>query len=733
MAQITRSQGTQVLAQAGRTPVAPVDNQVADSISNLATTGVRIGGALIQQENNERVAAQNEQMRIQKEQQKAVDDLARAKAVNAVTQHELDVKGVSADVQMGLDNGTISYTDAQKAYNDRLSKLPEYQPESRDPVVLENYQASIGRVRQGAYLDVQKAAGKQFNETQKGTAEEGLALNEKLAAAPGANVAQINQDAAARYRIVAKNAGIADDVISKRIRTFQEGNWTNQVNNLYGTYSDDIQGLTRVKSELTKDDGYYIDKLDPERRIAIARQIDGRIDQLETKQTVATARLDAQGKSVLQEVETQISTGILPPAVTTLQWQEKVKGTPAEAEFNQLMEYQDTIQKVVHMPPADQQAFVQALTVKARTEGATVRDQSNLKRLTTALEAQQKLLTDSPLEYNQNLTGVQQAPLSLNELSTAGGLQKVASELKDRFMTLDGLRRINGPTTGMTPFLPQEQMLFKAAYDKGDDTAKLAILGVLSQASGGNATFYNGALKAVAADKPIMQIAGAAAFRNLTTTTGRNVARTILAGDKILTDKSVLTPTENAFAAYFQEAVGNSIPTGPARNAAFAGFKAAYAGMMKDYGVTHDTQNKDVDSKLGDAAFNVVTGGTFDYNNQKVIKPYGWSDDKFEGAVNTSLKTIATNTGYDTGELANMPLIPSGQEGVFFLQNGAVRLGDVNGNPVTVNVNGFDGKTPVENAAAVGTTRFMNPNATPKITPTAPAPKAKPRFTGNDG
>jgi hypothetical protein len=217
---------------------------------------------------------------------------------------------------------------------------------------------------------------------------------------------------------------------------------------------------------------------------------------------------------------------------------------------------------------------------------------------------------------------------------------------------------------------------------------KLQVLGALAKAAP-SAKDYSDALAPLAADQPTTMLAGMAQFHGLKGADGTDVAKTMLAGEKILKDKSTPMPNEGELRTAFDEAVGTSITSGtPQREKAYLAFKSIYAGVATSKGVSHGGPNPMTDEATAKQAIQLATGGIGERAGAKVVKPYGMSDDVFDKMVDAELKGTAERTKFPLGELEDMPLSPvPGKEGAYYLLNaGRVQVDPATQQPMTVTI-----------------------------------------------
>lgn len=655
---------------------------VGEAVQNLGQAGQQAATVLMRTEQLQ----QQELERQRKEQEKQAREMEKARAADALLDYEIYTKETSNSIALQVQDGTLPYEQARQQFDDLLTKAPSYKPSNGDPLLAESYARGTKRANFTAQMSVQNAAGKAMRADYKSRFASGLDKLGKLAGIPGADVAEINERAGA-LRIIGEQSGMPADQIDKSIQDFKDRNWFNQASQLQNEYSDNIDGLDRLKTQLTNADGFYADKLDPEKRTALIKSIDGRIDQLNNRADRAADKREAAAGRAIEQMDKQVASGIPGTAQQWLAWNEQVKGTAYEAEFKDRVNDEREVQTLLRQPLAEQSAYIQDKRQKMASNGGSLREQANLNRLEAAVESNNKLLRESPLIFNQNTTGQQVTPLTLSDLGSPQGRGALVENLRDRFNTVTALKRKYGPQVALNPWLPQESEAIKQVLASSNNEIRLGILSTIAQASP-DGQAYASTLKAVAADQPVLMLAGMAQYRQLTTDEGRNVADTVLRGDRILNDKTVIMPTENAFRAYFEEAIGQGLPDGsPQREQAFLAYKAIYAQMANENGVRHTNEEKNyVDDRTARQAAKIATGGIFDYNGRKVIPPYGMPENRFFDNVKTQLEGIVKNTGYRMGDVEDMPLVSAGKDGMYFLMNGNKILLDKAGKQVVVNV-----------------------------------------------
>ena len=296
-----------------------------------------------------------------------------------------------------------------------------------------------------------------------------------------------------------------------------------------------------------------------------------------------------------------------------------------------------------------------------------------------------KMMRETPLVFNAMRTGSDVAPLDVAGIATPEGQQKLGEQIADRFDVVNAVRKAYGPEVNRNPWKPEEQVMLSSLIKQADDGTKLQLLGAIAKSSPSGAD-YAAAIKPIAGDDPIVTLAGMAQFRKLKGADGTDVPRTLLAGAKVLADKSVPLPKDKFFREAFDEHAGASlVPGTPQREQAYLAFKSLYAGTAASKGLKYD-EGDDLDKKTAQAAFDMATGGVAERAGARVIKPYGMDDDTFNKSVDMQLEGMAKNSKIPVSQLEDMPMMPvPGKEGMYYLLNaGRVQLDPDTQQPITV-------------------------------------------------
>ena len=392
-----------------------------------------------------------------------------------------------------------------------------------------------------------------------------------------------------------------------------------------------------------------------------------------------------KAERALSQMDQQAASGVPPTPADQQRWKSLTAGTSVAGEYGQRMQEFNQVQGLLRQPPAVAQQFIDQQRQQMQANGGSVTQQANLNRLQTAVDNNIKLMRENPLSFNAMRTGADVAPLDVSGITTQEGQQKLGEQIADRFDVVNSVRKAYGPEVNRNPWKPEEATMLTALIKQADDSTKLQLFGAIAGSSPSGADFA-AAIKPLVADDPIATLAGMAQFRGLKGADGTDVPRTLLAGAKVLTDKSVPLPKDKFFRDAFDEHAGASlVPGTPQREQAYLAFKSLYAGTAAAKGLKYD-EGDDLDKKTSTAAFDMATGGVAERAGAKVIKPYGMTDDDFNKSVDMQIEGMAKASKIPVSQLEDMPMMPvPGKDGSYYLLNaGRVQIDPDTQQPIMV-------------------------------------------------
>lgn len=612
--------------------------------------------------------------------------LARVKASNALIDRESQIKTIATDLDEQIRVGKLSYDKAPEAYSAAVSKLDPLQLPGLDQAQQGEVGNSLKRMQLGGLDSVKAAAAKGRIQSAQSDLTSRMDMLGKDAAMPGANVDQINARMDAEDIDVAGRLAFGEAWTNKK-QEFKDGNWTTHATQRVIASRENLGSLQQVEHDLTAEDGFYAKKLDPEKRNQLLNTVSGRIFQVREHQQRQAEMREMKAERALSQMDQQAASGVPPTPADQQRWKSLTAGTSVAGEYGQRMQEFNQVQGLLRQPPAVAQQFIDQQRQQMQANGGSVTQQANLNRLQTAVDNNIKLMRENPLSFNAMRTGADVAPLDVSGITTQEGQQKLGEQIADRFDVVNSVRKAYGPEVNRNPWKQEEVTMLSALFKQADDSTKLQLFGAIAGSAPSGAD-YAAAIKPISGDDPIATLAGMAQFRGLKGADGTDVPRTLLAGAKVLTDKSVPMPKDKFFRDAFDEHAGASlVPGTPQREQAYLAFKSLYAGTAAAKGLKYD-EGDDLDSKTSQAAFDMATGGVAERAGARVIKPYGMDDDTFNKSVDMQIEGMAKSSKIPVSQLEDMPMMPvPGKEGSYYLLNaGRVQIDPDTQQPITVQV-----------------------------------------------
>ena len=620
--------------------------------------------------------------------------LAKVKASNSLLDRDQQINGIVSNLAEQSRMGNLTYDKLPDAYNAAVSKLDPLDTPGLDEATQGEVGLSLKRLQNSGLEKINATAFAARNGAAKSELQSRMDMLGKDAGMPNANIDQINARMDVEEIDTTGHLAYGADW-GKVKQDFKDNNWTSHAMQQVATSSNDIGSLQKVQHDLTAEDGFYANKLDPARRTQLIGTVTGRIYQVQEHNERQAEIRENKAERALLQMDQQAATGVPPDPASQQRWQAATAGTSVAGEFHARVSQMNEVQGVLRQPIEIQQQFLEKKRQDMVTNGASVAEQANVNRLQSAVDNNIKMMKNDPLTFTALRTGSDVAPLDLSGIGTPEGQKALGEQIGNRFDVVKAVQKKYGPEVSRVPFKAQELIALQAGYTAADDNTKLHILAAVGGAAptGPDAV---AAIKAIAPEQPLTLLAGMAQYRQLKAPDGTDVAKTLMVGSKILKDKSIAIPDDHLLQASFEKLVGNAMPGGtPQREQAYQGYKAAYVGLAEAQGKRYDPVGKTLDDKVSAKAIDMVTGGVASMGGGvfggpafKVIKPYGMEDKAFGKAVDDQLAGLASSSKLPVDQLRDMPMssVP-GKEGSYYLLNaGRVQLDPVTNQPLVVNV-----------------------------------------------
>lgn len=638
------------------------------------------------------------------EDAREAEGLARAKAANAQLDYELQVGDVQRKLEDDVATGTVPYAEAPSRYQEAVGKIEKPAVAGLTPDLQLAYDRGLQRTVTAGQLGIDRVARTAKRADFRGQFDAALDKLGKIAGMPGADIAAVNQRAQA-FAPLAKQAGLSDAAVGKALQDFYDRTWTSQATQRAIFNREDPAGLKSLETDLSSSDGFYADKLDPEKRNALLSQVMTRQQTLVDRAERAADRIDAKAQRVLGQIDRQIASAVPATPEMWTAWADSMKGASPDvrAEFDQRVAEEKEVQKVLRLPTAQQQTYLQKAEAELATAGGTVQRKENLARTRSAIEAAQKQLDETPLLFNASREGGEVEPLNLAALASPADAWEVGAQLQNRAATIDGMRKRYGSQVQMAVLLPQEVQALGEQLKQGTSRQQAEMLSQLRTATMDDKVF-NAAMKQLAPEQPVVAYAGMLATRERAQVTlqkhmfgadeaanGRDVAATMLEGNRLLQgkgDSKFPLPPEKEFRDQFTRDTGALFAGRPgAADVAMQAVRAFYTGQSAADG----DHSAEVNSDRMKKAITASLGEVVDVNGRgEVLAPWGMGSDTFEDQAEQAFTESAKAAGLpDTvvGSFSKYGLRQQ-SERTYYVTRGREFLTTKDGKPLTITITG---------------------------------------------
>lgn len=644
------------------------------ALNRAAGTGMAIAGEALDE---------------QKRQQRA---MKQVEAANAIGQAQLKTETVKQQIMQDMREGKLSHEQADKAYQEAIQAVEMPKVEGLDPVMQAQFDGQIGQLGQRGRLDlmphIEQAKIGKFQSDIDGI----LDAQSKRAGLPGADIEGINAGIDAMEEQGRMAYG---DKWEEKKRNFIEGNFQNHVQQRMMQAGDNLSALKAIEHDLAASDGYYADKIDAGKRLALQNNISNNVGRIEQHNEMLSMKREIRAQNILQDIERQNSSGIPATPDMVEQWQQTAAGTSSAQAVGAMVQQGQQIQEFLRVPIDQQQATIQQMETNLMQNGGSVQDKTNLDSLRRVFDANKKSLTESPLVYAQERLGAEVEPLDVDRLALSEAPDQAHSVMRDRTEVIKALRQKHGAEISMAPLLPQEVESLSSKLQQASPQEQTQILGNLKKSFSDNDA-YVAAMKQISKDAPIQALAGTLSakqkqielsppgwFSSASVKGSRDIAATILSGEKVLKENkgAIAMPKDSDFLASFDEYAGEAFSGNPSAKAtAIDGVRAYYAGAVAS-GVEPEIAQSE--------ALKAVVGGVTEHNGKKIITPYGMQEEDFPGYAKDAFAAALKENNMPATmaeDFEDYDVQPLG-DGEYLIKIGAEYLSSPDGEPLTINLN----------------------------------------------
>lgn len=624
-----------------------------------------------------------------------------ATAANNLLDHQLQNQKDVQSVQDRLASGDLAPEQAPAEYQRLAQANPLPRVDNLTPEAASAYSRGAQRVQAEGGFKVDALADVARKHRFQDQFTNGLDTLGKLAGSPGTSAEQTQAliEQGKSFGPVGRASGLPPEQVDKAIQDFTDQTWLNHAVQRAIENHDNMAGLQTLQKDLSEKGGFYDGKLDTNKRNAVEAQVGNRIDTILARLQHEADRREADGLRAMNEIERQISTGVQAPTEAWANWAQRTSGTSSASDFADSLGQEQHVQEVLRLPVDQQLSYVQTEQARMDSQGATVKEQTNLFRLGRAVQNNVNQMQQAPLIWMHNRIGKSVEPLDISTLLSPDGAKALQDQVSQRVLDLQTMQKQYGPQIKMRPLLPQEaDQLGSIVASTSPDRAAAVFAGLRQIATTDEA--YAGMMKQIAPDHPVLALAGLRAMQD------PQVATYIVQGESLLNPTkeekaadgkpsvSLYLPEDKAFQQAFSDAVGTAFREhDAAAETSYQAVKAYYAGKAKHDGIILPASNEP-DAKLLKESIAKVVGTVVDYNGKgDVVAPWGMDKSTFYNRVDNAWAVAEKRFGLadmSSAQRSQLGLINTDQEGVYLVPAGNGYLTVVKGKqalPVVIDLN----------------------------------------------
>ncbi|HGA2976398.1 TPA: hypothetical protein ACIR47_001093 [Klebsiella aerogenes] len=396
------------------------------------------------------------------------DAIVRARAGEGLLDYQIKIKDINESIRQGVEDGTIKADQIDNVYKTAVSKLEKPNFGGLDLAGMEVAQRGIKRYEadghataQGLYRTALKIEAKDQVDTQ-------LDQLGKLTNYPDADIEKINGmssalDTQGRLAYGAQWAKVRQSWIDK--------NWFNQAQQRLMSARNDGSALSALNNELTGEKGFYVDKLDPEKRNALVNQAMGYQARIEARAIAAqnhadmlAMRRENAAMHASTSMQMRIANGEIPTDQDWNNYLTSVSGTSQDGTAPVLRSAMLETQRLYSLPPEKAQAEVDSLALSLKKNGGSEIQYKVLNAVQSNIDHRRTQLQKNPQAVFAMDSGTPLEPLNPQSALQQPG--DWGAGLVQRQANSDAITQKYGATAGKNLLTTEELGNVKDAYEK---------------------------------------------------------------------------------------------------------------------------------------------------------------------------------------------------------------------------------------------------------------------------
>ena len=630
-------------------------------------TGQMIAGAL---QNVSQVAGQYAQQQKQEQDKKDTADFAlQSSKVGA------DISMVDNDLLLKMQSDEITYEDAVAQ---RQKSLETIKGQYKDSVP-KKFEQNFGNFfEQHSY----QSASKYLPMAQRAEQQQAIVglkgMTENYLKNPNAT----EQEVQSGLQIYARSKGLPQAYIDNNMLEYKNKSSSNGLSAFFTANKENSEVLGQLTTPAAVNKFYP--NLTQEQSIHWADRVSVQLDRNQKIQEQQQRLIESDAKSAMNEMRSDIETGLIPSEVVMSERLGKVKGTTHETEFKQYSKSLVEVQNFMRLGPDQREVY---LSKKRSNAQNTAQDNPqdmnwNLKLLSNT--------HNNMLDYEKNNSSLAYSIKTGEELtpvpttSIIMGDPEAIKALSKNIKSIQASNVLDDITGSLNPLSTQQQSELKKFWEKAKPGDKLTLLTNLFTASAGNANASRDMIKSIAGDNGAYRLSASLGRRGL-----NDIAGQIVTGQDLL-DKHLVKVDDNALRASTASYLsGVTSPGKPDFDIYLESVKANYAYLLQKSGQVADSKgsllSKSIDEDLFHKAVLNVTGGKYSSggmfgSKSVVLRPHTVNEKSFDDQLNTfNSRNARSYGGSDKDFFLDLPLEQDPHNPYkYYFKNGAKYVMDVN-------------------------------------------------------
>ncbi|MHA7847244.1 hypothetical protein [Serratia sp. D1N4] len=319
--------------------------------------------------------------------QQQVNAIVRGRAGDELLDYQIKIKDINESIRSGVEDGSLRADQVEGFYQTAVSKLDKPRFAGLDIAGSEVAQRGITRYEADGMATARNYAHTALKIEARDQVDTQLDALGKLTNYPDADIEKINasMDALSEQGRIAYGSQwgkVKQSAIDK--------NWYNQAQQRLMQARSDDSALAALNNDLTAENGFYLDKLDPDKRNALLNQSMNYQITLENRARVAEARREALAAKNINEFSLLVDNNLEPSEEAVTALIASTRGTSMAGDAQQLLSDQLEIRRAISEGPEAAQALIDSQRKQLEASGGDIGQWRSLQRRTTAVAKAQK-------------------------------------------------------------------------------------------------------------------------------------------------------------------------------------------------------------------------------------------------------------------------------------------------------------------------------------------------------